>query len=67
MRTVVGIVILLWAADASAQRWQDATQKCIGITGEGKAPYHKVVYDDGDGNEQAFVFHFSVLLSSVAQ
>ncbi|WP_151972677.1 hypothetical protein [Erythrobacter sp. EC-HK427] len=26
----------------------------IGITGEGKAPYHKVVYDDVDGCEQLY-------------
>lgn len=26
----------------------------IGITGEGKAPYHKVVYDDEDGSERLY-------------
>ena len=26
----------------------------IGITGEGKAPYHKIVYDDGNGDEQLY-------------
>lgn len=26
----------------------------IGITGEGKSPYHKVIYDDGDGHEHLY-------------
>jgi hypothetical protein len=54
MRNVAGILILLWTAEASAQRWQDATQKCIGLTGDWSNEVD-VADLDGDGNVDILV------------
>ncbi len=34
MRRLVALVIILWAGNAAAQRWQDATARCVGTTAE---------------------------------
>ncbi|MBA3501130.1 MAG: VCBS repeat-containing protein [Myxococcota bacterium] len=54
MRTLVWLLILGWAGDAAAQRWQDATAKCIGVTGEWSNEVD-VADLDGDGNVDILV------------
>jgi hypothetical protein len=34
MRGTIVVLVMLWATDAAAQRWQDATASCTGVTGE---------------------------------
>lgn len=48
MRALVAIGILVWAGDAAAQRWQDATARCTGTTGEWSNEVD-VADVDGDG------------------
>lgn len=45
VRTVFGTMHPVWKAQGNAF-------VRIGITGEGKVPYHKVVFDDANGVEQ---------------
>jgi hypothetical protein len=55
MRTlVVGFLIVVWAGDAAAQRWTDATAKCVGVTGEWSNEVD-VADLDGDGNVDILV------------
>ena len=49
MPRLVAILILVWAGDAAAQRWQDATAKCVGTTGEWS---NEVDLADVDGDGQ---------------
>ena len=34
MRGTLVLLVMLWASNAAAQRWQDATASCTGVTGE---------------------------------
>ena len=48
---------VLWTMGACRREHGNAYVR-IGITGEGKAPYHKVVYLDAEGREQLFGSYF---------
>lgn len=55
MRSLVGLLlVLVWSGPAAAQRWQDATAKCMGVTGEWSNEVD-VADLDGDGNVDILV------------